>query len=193
VSLELETAPILEPLTITDLRDHLRIDTDSELEAEELKAYISAARRWCEMMQKRAYITQTWNWALDSWPTSPVNVPKPPLQSVSSIMYYDTDETGAEFSSDYYQQDVISQPGRISLVYGQTWPSTTLRPMNGIVIQFIAGYGTAETAVPDNIVQAIRLLAGHWYENRENSEIKKLEDIPFGVEALLWQERVGII
>ena len=61
--LSLVTAPPVEPITTQDIKDHLRIDTDVDLEAEELKSYISAARRWCEIFQNRAFITQTWDWA----------------------------------------------------------------------------------------------------------------------------------
>ena len=190
--LSLSAAPAKEPVTLTDMKDHLRIDTDIDLEAEEIKYMISAARRWCENFQHRAYITQTWQWALDAWPASPFDVPLPPLQS-ATIAYYDTDETAATFSSSYYQTDIISEPGRISLVYGQSYPTTTLRPINGIIVTFIAGYGTSESDVPENIRQAIKLLVGHMYENRENTWIKPLEEIPMGVESLLWQDRVMVL
>ncbi len=188
--LSLVTAPPVEPITTQDMKDHLRIDTDVDLEAEEIESYISAARSWCEIFQNRAYITQTWDWALDSWPKSPFSIPLPRLQSISTIKYYDVDETEAVFASSNYQQDIISEPGRVSLVWNGAYPSTTLRPINGVIIRFIAGYGTAETAVPNNIKQAIRLLVGHMYENREGTWIKAVDEIPLGIKSFLWQERL---
>lgn len=188
--LSLVTGPTVEPITMTDIKDHLRIDTDVDLEAEELNSYIAAARVWCETFQNRAYITQTWNWALDRWPRSPFEIPLPRLQSISSIKYYDTDETEADFGSANTIVDTISEPGRVSLGWNKTYPSTTLRPINGIIIQFVAGYGDDEAAVPDNIKQAIRLLAGHMYENREGTWIKAIDEIPLGIRSFLWQDRL---
>ncbi len=188
--LSLVTAPTVEPITTRDIKDHLRIDTDVDLEAEELKEYVSAARSWCELFQNRAYITQTWDWALDGWPHSPFSIPLPVLQSITSIKYFDTDETEATFASSNYQVDIISEPGRVSLGWNKTYPSTTLRPINGVIIQFVAGYGNAESDVPNNIKQAIRLLVGHMYENREGTWIKAIDEIPLGIRSFLWQERL---
>lgn len=39
---------------------------------------------------------------------------------------------------------------------------------------------------------AIKLMVGHWYENRETSSEGNLKDIPMGVEALLWQRRIFV-
>lgn len=188
--LSLVTAPTVEPITTRDIKDHLRIDTDVDLEAEELKTYVSAARAWCELFQNRAYITQTWDWALDRWPRSPFEIPLPRLQSISSITYYDTDETSADFGSANTIVDTISEPGRVSLAWNKTYPSTTLRPINGVIIRFVAGYGDAESNVPNNIKQAIRLLVGHMYENREGTWIKAIDEIPLGIRSFLWQERL---
>ena len=188
--LNLVTAPTVEPITTRDIKDHLRIDTDVDLEAEELKEYVSAARAWCELFQNRAYITQTWDWALDGWPRSPFEIPLPKLQSITSIKYFDTDETENTFASSNYQVDIISEPGRVTLTWNNTYPSTTLRPINGIIIRFVAGYGGAEKDVPNNIKQAIRLLVGHMYENREGTWIKAIDEIPMGIRSFLWQERL---
>ena len=37
----------------------------------------------------------------------------------------------------------------------------------GIVITFTAGYGPAAADVPADLVQAVRLLAAHFYEHRD--------------------------
>jgi len=187
--LTLVTAPTVEPVTVTDIKSHLRIDTadDDTL----LGVYITVARKWCEKFQNRAYITQTWNLILDDFPDGDViEIPLPPLQSVSSITYYDTDDTAYTFSTDNYMVDTDSEPGRVVLKYAKTWPSITLRPANAVVIQFIAGYGGAASDVPEHIIHAIKMLVGHLYENRENTDIRNIVEVPFGVKALLWADRV---
>ena len=157
-----------------------------------LNALIATARQWCQDFQNRAYVTQTWELWLDRWPGKDhIEIPLPPLQSVSSVKYYGTDDTEYTFSSDYYLVDVKSEPGRVCLDYGQSWPSTTLRPYNGVCVTFVAGYGDAASEVPAKIRQAMLLLIGHLYENREQVVVGVVPtEIPLGVQAILWQDRV---
>lgn len=164
------------------------------IEDDLLTALITAARQDCEKFQNRRYITQTWELWLDAWPDKDfIEIPLPPLQSVSSIKYYDTEDTEATFSSDDYFVDTKSEPGRVSLNYGESWPSTTLRPANGVCVTFVAGYGDEASDVPRNIYQAILLLLGHLYENREAvSQITNvaIKELPLGTQSLLWKDRI---
>lgn len=158
-----------------------------------LNALITSAREYAETFQRRAYITQTWELWLDKWPNKNyIQIPLPPLQSTDfSIKYYDTDDTEADFSSDNYFIDIKSEPGRAVLNYGEKWPSTTLRPVNGICVTFKAGYGDAATAVPNKVKQAMLLLISHWYENREPIATTGAmpKEMPMSVESILWQDR----
>jgi hypothetical protein len=106
------------------------------------------------------------------------------------VKYYDTTDTEAYMSGADYLWDIKSEPGRLCLGYGKSWPSTTLRPHNGICVTFIAGYGAA-AAVPKAVRQAMLLLIGHWYEHRESVNIGNITtEIPMTVESLLWMTRV---
>lgn len=151
---------------------------------------ITAARKYCEKVQNRAYITQTWDWWMDAWPDSPFKIPFPPLQSITHVKYYGTDDSENTWSTDEYMIDTYGQPGRISLKYGKTFPSATLRPANGVVIRFVAGYGNNAADVDENIRLAIKLLVGHLYENREATVERALSNIPLGIEALLGVDRI---
>lgn len=155
-----------------------------------ISGFIKAAREYCEDYQNRAYITQTWELLLDEFPDSPFQLPLPPLQSVESIKYYDTAGTEYEFAADNYQVDVDSYKGRVALAYGKSWPTVTLRPMNGVVVQFKTGYGDAPGAVPEKVRLAIKILAAHFYENREASDVKQHVEVPFAVHALLGLKRI---
>lgn len=187
--LKLITPPAEEPITLDEAKKHLRVDiaNDDTL----ISSLITAAREYCEDFQNRAYITQTWQLWLDGWPDgSEISIPKPPLQTVSSIKYYSED--GAEYTlpAEDYIVDVQSQPGRVVLASGKSWPDVSLRPANAVVVDFVVGYGDA-VDVPQRVKQAILLLVGHWYEHREavlTGSISK--EIEFTVSALLWQERV---
>ena len=186
--LKIKTAPTIEPVSLLEAQEHLRIDVDDD--AGLVTNLITAAREYCEGFQRRAFISQTWYLYLDEWPEY-IEVPLPPLQSSGlSITYYDTANAPLAVSSGDYYVDTNSTPGRIILNYGKTWPSTTLRSANGICVEFIAGYGATAATVPASVRQAMLLLIAHWYENREALSEKPLSSVPMAVESLLWMERV---
>ena len=164
---------------------HEPVSTEDTL----ITSYIKAAREYCESFQNRSYISQTWELWLDSFPNGNyIRIPLPPLVSVSSVKYYDTSNTEATFSSDDYFVDTKSEPGRLCLAYGESWPSTTLRSYNGVCITFVCGYGSTSSYVPERVRQSILLLVADYYANREAGKASK-ETIG-AVERLLWQERI---
>ena len=164
MAVKLITAPTQEPITLAEAKAQCRVDitTDDAL----IAGLVKAARLYCEKISWRAFMRQTWELWLDSWPASSFTLPFPPLYSVTSIKYYDTADVEATLSTSIYYADTIATPGAIRLKYNQTWPSTVLRTYNAVVVRFVAGYATDEE-VPQNFKQAMLLLVGHWYENRE--------------------------
>lgn len=187
MGLKLITPPATEPVTLTEVKSQLRID--SVTEDTYLGTLITAAREYCEMFQNRAYITQTWEFTLDTWPRFPFKLPMPPLVSVTFIHYHDTADVETIWAASNYFVDTDSEPGRVGLRYNIVLPTTTLRSLNAIKIQYMAGYGAA-AAVPLRTKQAILLLVGHLYENRETVSPVDLKEIPFAVSALLWTDRL---
>ena len=66
-----------------------------------------------------------------------------------------------------YIVDDDSEPGRIVLEYGYSWPSVTLYPSNPIRVRYECGYGDAASDIPGAIIHAMKLLISDMYENRE--------------------------
>jgi len=165
-----------------------------------LTSLIKAAREYCEAFQNRAYITQTWELWLDAFPPGDfIEIPLPPLASITTMKYYDSDGVehnayepgaGTPVGTDTYFTDEKNEPGRLCLQYGESWPSDTLRPHKGICITFVAGYGASSAYMPEKVRQAMLLMIGHWYENREAVSEKDLKEVPRAADALLWMERV---
>lgn len=184
--LQLITAPTEEPITLAEAKLHLRVDTDADDAL--ITAFITAARQWAEEYTWRAFVTQTWDYALDAWPhNGQIYMPRPTLQSVTTVTYTDENGSAAVMSDADYFVDVIKKPGRIVLNSNSTWPSVTLRRSSGIVIRFVAGYGAA-SAVPEQVKAAIKLIVGDLYENRESTIVAQgvsVVDAPFGAKALL--------
>jgi len=177
-----------------------------------IESLITAARTLVEDYIGRRLITQTWNYYLDnfgegnrwqknvelalimnSYGNDNIKLPyAAPLQSVTAVTYMDSDESSNAMSTSDYIVDIKSEPGRVVLGYGKSWPSATLSPSNPISIEYVAGYGTS-TAVPKQIKQAMLLIIGDLYENRENSRNTKfgeLKEIPLAAKRLLKQYRV---
>lgn len=190
MKLVLVTGPASEPVSVQEAADHLRVDfgDDDAL----ISARIGAAREWAEDFTRRQFITATYDLYFDSWPAFPIVLPRPPLASVTSITYYDEDDTAAVWAASNYYVDTAAEPGRIVLKTGAVAPSVTLREANAVVVRFVAGYGAAGD-VPEKVRAAILLTVGDLYENRENTVIgagNSLVEVPFGAKALLWPLRV---
>jgi len=184
---ELE-APTEEPVTLADAKLHLRVDGDEENTW--IERAIRAAREFCEETQQRAYVSRRFRMSLERWPCGRIIVlPKPPLQSVEVITYILADGTVETLGPSQYVVDAASEPGTIYLAPGASWPAGQLAPGMPIRVEFTAGYGAA-AAVPERVKQAILLLVGHWYENRETVLVGSISrSLEFAVEALLWQDR----
>jgi len=210
MALKLITGPAVEPVSIDDAKTHLRVDySDQDAEITRL---ISTARTICEMYQHKAYINQTWQLTLDSFPDgrppsslyalyshAPVSyqdfkdhivIPISPLVTVNSVKYYITDNTETIMTpGTAYFVDNQNEPGRIALPYMIPWPMVILRPENGVIINFTSGYGTNATTVPSEVISAILLLVSHLYEHREATATQVLNEMPFGVQSLLDMDR----
>ncbi len=196
MAIKVVTGPVKEPVPLEELKNDIRVDSDLTADDVLILGLGKAARTLAEQVQGRALITQTWDLTLDGWPAKGYfELPRAPLQSITSIKYYDEDDTEATVDSGTYFVDIASEPGRVVLNSGESWPSTTLRPVNGVIVRFVAGYGDDAEDVPETTRQAIRLLVGHWYENREAISTSGAvpKEVPLGVQALLWLERVNVV
>lgn len=174
------------PISLAQAKSQCRVDiTDDDIY---ILGLVEGATELVQTITRRALITQTWDWVFDAFPSSrELIVPLPPLQSVTSVKYYDEDDTEATMSSDDYIVDTDTEPGRIVLRNDASWPSTTLRAARGVIMRFVAGYGDDEEDVPMPIRNAIKLIVGHYYENREaTAGVGNMQIIPMGVDLLLW-------
>lgn len=191
-SLELITPPATEPVDVTLFVEHSRLD-DVTAETATVDAYIAAARQWAEGFLGKQLITATYELYLDNFPPAarPIEIPRPPLQSIESIIYTDEDGNPQTLAANLYDvDDKGDNPGRVQPIEDETWPDTA-RVFNAVTIQFIAGYGLTGTDVPDVFNQAILMHAAHFYEHRESaSDDKTIRKIPFAIESLLMPRRI---
>ena len=158
-----------------------------------LTSLITAAREYCELYQSRAYVTQSWELAFDSWPCGVIDVPKGCLQTIDSVKYTDSSGTTITMTEDVdYIYSTRGLLGRLTAPYGKSWPSFTPYPIDAIVIEFTCGYGDNATDVPVKIIQALKLLVGHWHSHRipVDETGGNVKEIEFTLSALLWMDRI---
>jgi len=147
-----------EPVSLADARLHLRINAgDTSEDTAIIAPLITAAREYCENVTGRALAAQT----IKAYPerfTRIIQLPREPMVSVSAITYTDESGVTTTMASSNYIIDTVG--GTVAI---KELPTFSPRLVNPIEITYSAGY----TLLPKAIRQAMLLLIGHWYENRE--------------------------
>lgn len=207
------TQPAVEPITLAEMKTHLRVSTTDQDDL--ITSLIIAAREYVEAYCGRSLVTQTREQLQDAfidgvtpivqyemmgWSMTPIRVYYGPIQSVSSIKYIDSNGDQQTVDATFYELDIYSEPARIVPAYLRYWPVARYK-QDAISITYIAGYpGTGSPldlagGIPRMLKAAIKLLVAQWYEFREATVEFRGGDvpIPFGIEALLMPFKNNIL
>jgi hypothetical protein len=202
------TPPEVEPVSLDELKQFMRIDAADTSQDDLITSLGIAARDWCETYTQKRFITQTIRLETDWFPgyidsklvgskvSSPfvsgansilvgiryaIVLPYPPVQSISVFQYLNANGgTTAMTENTDYIADLDSQPARLTPPFGQVWPVTRVQ-INAVRIDYVCGFGDDATSVPDGIKTAIRMLTNYWYEQR----LPDGANIPAAVKAAL--------
>lgn len=187
-------APTTLALTLAEAKRHLNVSSTADDAL--ITDHIKAATKMLENRTQRAFVNQTWVCKADSFndcryihkrrfypPRSPLN------SSGMSLTYVDTQGTTTTLPSSDYVVSTGDQPGYVAEAYNATWPSVYAQP-NSVTLTYIAGHSTSAANVPQHIKQAIRMVVGHWYRNREAASGELSREVALGVDALLSSEVV---
>ena len=173
--------PVGEPLTLADARAHLRIDdtADDAMIAD----LITTVRDHLERTTGLVLIARTFRLYLDAWPEGRVlEIGRGPIVSIETITGYDA--LGAPFEADMtgFVLDGTALPARLSLPVGLE----TARAVNGVEIDFTAGFGTTGTEVPASLKRALLLHLALLYAYRGAvSPGDQPADVPAGYDRLV--------
>ena len=159
---ELVTPPASEPVTVAQAKKHLAIGTDTTHD-EQLAWLIESSRQQWEHDTDSGVISQSWRVQFELIDGLFIELPKSPLASVTAVQYYDLNNTLQTISPTDYYVDTANR--RIHLAYGKNWP-VTLDRWDGVTVNYVVGYADA-AAVPAIVKQAMLLLIGHYFENRD--------------------------
>lgn len=191
-SLTRQTAPAVEPVTLSEAKAHLRIDSSDEDTL--ISTLITAAREWCEEYLDRSLIHQQYVMRLDSFPYE-IELPRPPMATSGTttaltLTYTLGDDSTAVLAATEYRIDRNSTPGVVRQLREGTWPAN-LDDQNAITVTWWAGYGASGSSVPAAIRSAMLMLVAHLWRNREMTTEAALSEVPMGTKALLDSARWG--
>lgn len=170
-------------VSLADMKLFLRVDGSGDDDI--ITAYIATATEAVKQYLRQAILTETFVFKADGFTDGygddrllalgpgvhttsrpyilgggdTLDIPFPPLQSVTSIVTYDRGNNASTYSADNYEVDLTS--GRIYLDEGETWPSD-LRAQDAVEVTYVAGYGSG--SIPTPILEAIRMYVQSMYE-----------------------------
>ena len=180
-SLKIVTQPADEPVTVAEAKAYMRVSYSTEDSL--ITTMITAARRLAEAYTRRAIIEQEWLMVMDNVPQfREFELPWPLLISVEQILFTPSGGTPTVFDASNYIVDDASNPGRVALKKGASWPDNDLETIAGFTIRFKAGYGAdgAEVqAAEPRFQEAIKMAVANWFEQRG-----QMEDMPRDLEKL---------
>lgn len=155
--------PAVEPITLAEAKQFLRVEHDDDDDI--IAALIAGSRIHVETHTRRALITQSWRLTRDVWPADGCLALLPvPVQTLDAVRVYRSDGTTLALDVASFALDRSEAPARLVIVHGA--PPAPERRAAGIEIDVTCGYGDDPEDVPEPLRQAIRLLCAHWYENR---------------------------
>lgn len=176
--------PASEPLSVADAKSYLRVEHDDDDAI--IAALIASARHHVEALTRTGLLTQTWRLTLDGWPESGRIKPKlGPLRSLVAARVYNESGTAISLDLDRF---VIDETAGVIAAPGWSLPG---RAVGGIELDLEIGYGATPADVPQVLLQSIRMLVAHWYDNRGLVSIgQSVAMMPPSVNAMIASHRV---
>jgi uncharacterized phiE125 gp8 family phage protein len=179
----LSVAPEETPVNYEEVAAHLRIDADDEDAL--ILGLIDAATAYFDGyygVLGRALVTQTWVQKYDGWDAK-MYLPVFPVASVSSVTYLNTSGGSSTVTSTDYALYTDECGAYVEFDQAFTYPTTSVESGPKITITYVAG--VAASAVPAAIKQAMLLLIGFWFEQRETAASGGVSSLNFTVDALI--------
>ncbi len=161
------TDPTTLPVSLSDVKDHLRIEQDEVDYDNDLKELIYAAGSYVAEETHSTLITTQFTAKWDCFSSEVMKIPGWPIISIDSIQYVDDDGVTQTLSPSLYRTELVQCPATIRPAISEDWPSTEADAIDAVTVTFTAGYGAAASDVPYMFRAMIKLLVAHWFKHRE--------------------------
>lgn len=179
-----------EPVSLEEAKQNMKIEDDNS-EDLLISSFIRSARAFVESESGYVFVQRQFVETFDAWPDGFIRLDRRPFVSLDEFEYYDS-----AFQVQPYL-DAFVVPNRAPVQVYPT-PGTTsfpVLPTGGVgTVRYTAGFpeGSQDERV-ELARQAILLLVGHWYANREAGTERVTEEIPFGVNSLINRFRAQVL
>lgn len=185
--LVLKTGPATTAISLAEAKAFLRVDSDYDDDDSYITSLIGVATNVVEQFTRRRLITQTYNIYYDEFPPF-MDLQVGNVASVTHVKYYDTDNTLQTLDTSQYDVDIRVKPGRIYQAEDGNFPDTYERA-NSVEVEFVVG--SAASDVEDAIKQAMYIVIGRYYENRQDVVTGTIaSELPLMVDHLLTPYRL---
>jgi uncharacterized phiE125 gp8 family phage protein len=131
-------------------------------------------------------ISAPWFLQVFEWPATWLEIGKGNVTSVTSVKYFDENDTEQTLPSDKYITDLTSWPARI---FFKEQPSLSYK-LPYVRVYFTAGFGTTATNVPDDLKSALMLTTRMLYDKRTGEDTL---DIPPAAKHIARRYRNKIV
>ena len=182
-SLTVSAGPAAEPLTTAEAKLFARVDisTDDTL----VDIMVSAARDRLERETGRVFRNTTFVQKFSGHsPGGDIVLARGPVSSVTSVQYVDGAGSTQPAAASVYDAILGRDPARIVLAHGQSW-TTPRQQEESVIVTYVAGYGTNNTAIPKSYLMALYQQFAHDYTHRDQPDVPRPEAIDRTVE--LWR------
>lgn len=187
-SLSTVTEPAAEPVSLEDMKLHLRVGDDAEDDL--IEGLTRAARRLTEKETNQRWVTQVLKLTLPHWPCgqpyagweNAIALPVGPVASVDEVRYYDFAGTLQTLAGTGYQAWLDHGPPLVAPAPHAWWPALQPGRLPAVEVEYTAGVASDE--VSEDAVALIKLVVGYWYEHRGDGEDATRLGLPPGAERL---------
>ncbi len=167
MGLTVSTAPTkTDIVSVADVKTHLRIPSADTAEDSYLSMLVEAVYDQVEGYLGRPLLDTTYTLTLDGWPDDSIILLRPSLQSITSVKYYDTDNSQQTLATSDYQYNTTDLRPKIKLI---NTPSVYDNRMDSVEVIYVSGYGDEAADVPADIKLCIRKLIALHYRDREDT------------------------
>ena len=167
-TLEQLTPPAMEPITLTQAKNWLRIDHNQDDSL--LQELIIAVRRHAESFMRRALVSRTYKVSMVGYLPNVVRLPMMPVQSIEAITLLDEQQNATVLDAADYR----ILPGAQYVQLEQSVLS------HRVEIEYTAGYGTADD-IPEELKQGMLMHLAALYDGDHSKQYASIPQVALGL------------
>jgi len=181
--------PTASVMTVAEAKARLAIETTEDDSL--IQVMINSAEDFCQQYTGRYFLEQTAEYSLDELQIDLkyLEIPSHSATNILLVEYINESNIEVTLPLSGFYIDYQGMPLRVAPV--DLWPTIRKKGFNNMTFTVVEGFGPTSASVPDAIINAVALLVGHQYKNRESVVVGTIAaTLPMGVTSFLDKYRV---